>query len=374
MNTQKQQIKVIIGAGYGDEGKGNIAAGFSAKGTIGVMTNGGAQRGHRAVFQGRSHIFHHFFSGTLRGADTYFSERFLLNPMTYVKERRELLLLGIVPNVCIHPKCPVQLPYDMILNQAQSEAEGSRHTCGMGIWESVQRQMNGTMLCYSELRKMKPEEKIRYLQGMRDRTLEKLRSIPGAESWKMIAASDILLQNFLSDLQEMEHTSVMADYDQMKNYSNIVFENGQGLAISWSDESDAVYTTPSDTGLTYAKDIIEASFTDAQVEVCYVTRSYATRHGQGELEGERDLRDLRLNCHKETNLTNDFQGNFRYAPLNTEQMMDRIEKDYVKGAKNIYRRSLAVTHLDEREADSELRKAADLFDQSYWIGNEEGRL
>ena len=50
-----QNVKLIIGANYGDEGKGLATDFFGAQaadsfGTINVLTNGGPQRGHRHPF------------------------------------------------------------------------------------------------------------------------------------------------------------------------------------------------------------------------------------------------------------------------------------------------------------------------------------
>ena len=44
-----------------------------------VCSNGGAQRGHTVLkSDGTRHVFHHFGSGTLNGADTYLPEDFIL--------------------------------------------------------------------------------------------------------------------------------------------------------------------------------------------------------------------------------------------------------------------------------------------------------
>ena len=68
-------IKVIIGASYGDEGKGLatdfFGAGAAGQETINVLTNGGPQRGHTAELgDGRRHVFKHFGAATFRGAPT----------------------------------------------------------------------------------------------------------------------------------------------------------------------------------------------------------------------------------------------------------------------------------------------------------------
>ena len=73
-------IAVVIGANYGDEGKGVItdALAFRRPDAIVVMTNGGAQRGHTVIdpTSKRPHVFHHFGSATFRGCATYFPDTY----------------------------------------------------------------------------------------------------------------------------------------------------------------------------------------------------------------------------------------------------------------------------------------------------------
>ena len=79
------EIKAVIGANWGDEGKGLMTHHFAMesanqnKSTIVVCTNGGAQRGHTVVTpNGLRHVFHHFGSGTFDGADTYLPKDFYI--------------------------------------------------------------------------------------------------------------------------------------------------------------------------------------------------------------------------------------------------------------------------------------------------------
>ena len=83
-------IKIVIGAQYGDEGKGRTVDYFTRECKNGdmavVLTNGGAQRGHTVVKGDKRHIFHHFGSGTMNCADTIISEIFQVNPMVFSTE------------------------------------------------------------------------------------------------------------------------------------------------------------------------------------------------------------------------------------------------------------------------------------------------
>jgi adenylosuccinate synthase len=116
-------IKVVVGSNFGDEGKGLMTDYFCHQATskgencIVVMSNGGSQRGHTVVdADGTRHVFKHFGSGTLTGADTYCADDFILNPMTFCKEYDELQL-KYLPHIYVHPNCKWTTPYDMFINQ-----------------------------------------------------------------------------------------------------------------------------------------------------------------------------------------------------------------------------------------------------------------
>ena len=143
-----RNIKIVIGANFGDEGKGLMTDYFCHQAEqrnencIVVLHNGGAQRGHTVTTPtGIKHIFHHFGSGTFCGADTYCSKDFILNPMIFSQEFDELKVLGYEPKVYIHPLCKITTPFDMILNQIIEEhRSGNRHgSCGVGIYETLLR-------------------------------------------------------------------------------------------------------------------------------------------------------------------------------------------------------------------------------------------
>ena len=103
------KYNIVIGANAGDEGKGTIVARL-AKDTKGkvlnVLTNGGAQRGHSVLTDHGQHIFKHFGSATPFNAYTYFAESFILNPMQFIDELKEIKeLYNSAPghNIYRHP-------------------------------------------------------------------------------------------------------------------------------------------------------------------------------------------------------------------------------------------------------------------------------
>ena len=78
MYNPAQQYDVILGALYGDEGKGKTVEYVCKTKEIGnrivARTGGGHQVGHTCVKDGAYHEFHHFGSGTLIGTPTYWDK------------------------------------------------------------------------------------------------------------------------------------------------------------------------------------------------------------------------------------------------------------------------------------------------------------
>ena len=99
---------VVVGAGYGDEGKGLATDWLCARheaDVLAVRFNGGAQAGHTVQTpDGQRHVFSHFASGTLAGADTYLSRYFVCHPMLFTQEREALREKGFRPRVAIDPQ------------------------------------------------------------------------------------------------------------------------------------------------------------------------------------------------------------------------------------------------------------------------------
>lgn len=362
-------IKVVIGANFGDEGKGLMTDYFchslnqSNYGCIVVLSNGGAQRGHTVTTpDGQSYTFKHFGSGTLEGACTYCMEDYILNPMSFAKEYDELWNLGYKPFLYSHPNCRWSTPFDMIINQlVENIRDGKRHgSCGMGIWETVYRYAKKPCLwTLKEFASLNKDVQVSYLESIRDSyMMDRLKeygitSIPS--EWREIVYSNNLIENFIADIKYMCTHSIAAPYSFLRKFKNVVFENGQGLLL---DQNMIFYgdnTTPSNTGLFNPMKVIDKVFDEknTNLEVCYVSRTYMTRHGVGRFETECDKSLINASMIDENNPTNAFQGCLRYGELIPDQLVKRIQNDLNRC--NIGRfnptTSIAITHTNEHHFD-----------------------
>ena len=351
-------VKVVIGSNFGDEGKGLMTDYFCAEAErrnefcIVALCNGGAQRGHTVVTpDGIRHVFHHFGSGTFTGAATYFGEEYILNPMTFRKEYEELVALGYTPHVYSHWNCRWSTPYDMITNQILEDSRGKNRygSCGMGIWETVLRYRNTTSPSFQQFYNMQKDEQVAFLKRIRDEYTSKrlLKASPEVlKQWEDILESDNLIYNYIDDVRFL-HSHVVFDYGRvLQQYDNVVFENGQGLLLDQRHTQYYDNTTPSNTGIANPHVIIEKFLPDADVEVCYVTRTYMTKHGAGDFERECDKSEINAHIDDKTNITNPYQGTIRYGRLDVGELVERIKEDIGSIDYNV---SLAVTHINELE-------------------------
>lgn len=338
------KARIIIGANLGDEGKGTITARYTKQSegpVLNVLTNGGAQRAHSILTEDGSFTFQHFGSGTYHGADNYFSEYFILNPMQFVKEYDELRFRGVkIGKIYRDPKCMWSTPWDMMANQIIEEMRGkAKHgSCGMGIWETVKRYRRQVCISFDDFLTFDDKDKISYLNSVKG-YYESRRFIP--DHWKEIWNSDGLRDHFIMDCKIMGSATTTILLPEQ--YNEVIFENGQGLMLC-DRGADSPGTTPSFTDSRDAIALIKSEFEEIEdVTVHYVTRSYMTRHGNGHLERECDRKTLSSSVLEDnTNHYNIHQGEFRYAPLNLQGLEQRILND-----KHDYNRVIEVTHCDE---------------------------
>lgn len=339
-----KDIKIVIGANWGDEGKGLMADYFSQKpNSIVVCSNGGAQRGHTVVAPNKiRHVFHHFGSGTFNGASTYLSEDFICNPIIFRQEYNELKHLGYYPNIYINQNCMVTTPYDMMANQIIEENRGkNKHgSCGLGIYETIKRYKAGVTTLYVS-------DYIRdYYLKIFDR-----EGIVLTKKWEDLFNDSGIYDHYLEDWDFMnEVATTISDECFLNEYENIVFEAAQGLLLDQNNLKYYPHLTPSNTGIKNPKKIIENVKwdDDINIETCYVSRTYLTRHGAGQFPSECRKNRINKSMYDKTNVPNPFQDTLRYGTLDLKDLYIRCATDVMNFGD---KKSIAITHCNEYKID-----------------------
>ena len=357
----------VIGAHYGDEGKGQVTAWLcrrlkkeypDAK-VLNVLTNGGCQRGHTVHIAGDKdfrHVFKHFGSGTPYGAHTHFGPEFILNPMQFVKEDEELKNAGFKPVCSCGWHNRVQLPVDIAINQYLEKIRAGKNmehgSVGFGINETIRRYEYGMGMSFVDMVTQAKADDIALSRKLfdlgydyaRERILEELGEdmvLTDFESKYNDYLCHGTIRHYIDDLLSMSqrvrmswHGSVVYDHDFF------VFENGQGLKIGQQRTENFFHCTPSDTGAFSViramqdMNLIGDSANDrTKVETVvpvYVSRTYLTRHGAGSFAvPETDNPPFGENPD-ETNVTNDFQGSIRYAKLSGRVDFNAVLNDILR--------------------------------------------
>ena len=132
-------------------------------------------------------------------------------------------------------------------------------------------------------------------------------------------------------------------------YDYVIFEGAQGLLLDQNNLEYAPHLTPGSTGIKNPMDIIAKR--KADVEVCYVTRTYMTRHGAGRFDTECSKKEINSQITDLTNIPNPYQDTIRYGTLDLVDLKDRIENDSKGFA---VKKSLAVTHCNEYGINEEM--------------------
>lgn len=323
--------QVIIGANYGDEGKGLFTDYFASRHpteALVVRYNGGAQAGHTVVTDdGRRHVFSHFGSGTFADCPTFLSKFFITNPLVFKREYLELRLLGLTPRVAIDAQSLVTTPFDMFINQTIEQRRGKvRHgSCGLGVNETVTRSMSSKHNCIRVLDLLDPNRLVQRLSDLKRTWWHQRLASHGIDQHsqeveRFSSHCDQIMEQFVCDSQEMlQLATIRFDYPVAKQ---IIFEGAQGLMLDEDRIDQYPHVTRSKTGLPNVLHLAH-HFGIKKLNVLYVSRTYLTRHGAGPLSGESDwsLPDL-------TNLPNQFQGTLRFAPLDLNCLQQNIDYDW----------------------------------------------
>lgn len=356
--------RAVIGANYGDEGKGLMTDFFASQSDtpescLVVRFNGGAQAGHTVTTpDGRRHVFSHFGAGSFVGAPTYLSRFFIVNPMVFVKELSELTTVGVSPQVFIDSKAMLTTPVDVLINQIIERRRGAkRHgSCGMGINETVTRCLRSQELLTRMRDIVRPHELASKVRELSNSWLPERLQYLGIDrtsaEWNDVESfktnlNNIVEQYIADSLELLRHVVVASKTPQ---FDNVVFEGAQGLLLDEGRLDQWPHVTRSKTGLANIVNLANQMQVE-HLDITYVTRSYLTRHGAGQLQGEEDL-----SLEDSTNIPNQYQGTIRFAKLGLKTLEDSVQRDLRESAhrlRSTYSASLAVTCLDQMPMPSQ---------------------
>lgn len=341
----------VIGAGFGNEGKGSVVDRLAGPNSIVVRTNGGAGSEHTvATRYGARFEFHHVGAGAFRGAATYLSRYFIHDPMKLDADCIGLRAIGVTPDLFADPAGRLATSLDLILGhmieQVRREFDPA---CGVGVDETIQRHDRFLPLTISDDPKM-VEKHLAAIRadwiprrlvelGIDDRMLDRMATSDC--DWRRHLANIMIDESYIDRLRSAQTRLEFAAPDVCRRFGDIVFENAHGLLLDAENRRFAPYVSPVRTGLTdvvaLAREIGVASLTPH-----YVTRSYMTRLGPGPLPSERSG----MRYPDPTNMDDQKWGDLRFGLLDLDLIGEAIAGDLQAAGPGLALHRMTMTCID----------------------------
>jgi len=275
------QSVVVLGAQWGDEGKGKIVDLLTEKIGAVVRFQGGHNAGHTLVIGGKKTVLHLIPSGILR-ADTLclIGNGVVLSPAALKKEIAELEATGVDvrSRLKISPATPLIMPYHIALDQAREKAAGGKAigTTGRGIGPAYEDKVARRGIRVADLKY--PVELAEKLHSALDYHNFVLTKYLGVEAVDFQQTYDEALA-FGEYVEPMKTDIAGLLHELRKQGKKVMFEGAQGSLLD-IDHGTYPYVTSSNTtvGGALAGTGVGADSIDY---VLGIAKAYATRVGGG---------------------------------------------------------------------------------------------
>ncbi|MGG6296625.1 adenylosuccinate synthase [Leptolyngbya sp. AN02str] len=280
---------VVIGAQWGDEGKGKITDLLSKSADMVVRYQGGVNAGHTVVVQGQTFKLHLIPSGILYpDTECIIGSGTVIDPKVLLQELDQLHALGIsTENLLISEAAHVTMPYHRLIDRASEERRGNHKigTTGRGIGPTYADKSERTGIRVIDL--MDPDgmaKQVRWTTHYKNVILEKLYDLPPLDPEAVIAEYAAYAERLRPHVVD----SSLRIADAVRQKRNILFEGAQGTLLDL-DHGTYPYVTSSNPVAGGA--CIGAGVGPTIIDrVIGVAKAYTTRVGEGpfptELDGE----------------------------------------------------------------------------------------
>jgi len=286
---------VILGAQWGDEGKGKIADHYSAVSDAVVRYQGGENAGHTLLINGKKVVMHLLPSGIVRERPICFlTDSVVISPETLLKEIEMLKAGGYTVNpdrLKISYKAHVTLPYHVKIDLIRElkKVRAKIGTTGRGIGPTYEYKFARRGIRFGDL--IHPsilKEKLEVIIDDRNFYLTKyLEEDP--VNFQEVYEHYLKLGEKVAPY--FDDTSSLIN-NMYKKGKNILFEGAQGVMLD-IDAGTYPYVTSSNT--TPGSACISAGFSPRFFNnIVGVSKAYATRVGEGPMPSELndDIGDL----------------------------------------------------------------------------------
>ncbi|MEB3178593.1 MAG: adenylosuccinate synthase [Nostocaceae cyanobacterium] len=280
---------IVIGAQWGDEGKGKITDLLSRSADVVVRYQGGVNAGHTIVVQGQTFKLHLIPSGILYpDTECIIGCGTVIDPEVLIKELDQLEKFNIsTRNLLISETAHVTMPYHRLIDKASEEKRGNYKigTTGRGIGPTYADKSERTGIRMLDLMDSDGlRDQLQWTIQYKNVILEKLYNLPPLDPQEVI---DQYLK-FAERLRPHVVDTSLKISEAIGQRRNILFEGAQGTLLDL-DHGTYPYVTSSNpvAGGACVGTGVGPTMID---RVIGVAKAYTTRVGEGpfptELHGD----------------------------------------------------------------------------------------
>jgi adenylosuccinate synthase len=272
-------VVIVVGAQWGDEGKGKVVDLLTERAHVVARWGGGANAGHTLVVGGQKYVTHLIPSGILRpGVTCVLGEGMVIDPRMLLEEMatfRKSGLLASDRDLVIAGRAHVVLPHHREIDALREARPGGIGSTKRGIGPTYESKASRTGVRVEDL--IRPDRFRRCLERNLASVTPLLRELgaPAPDPDAIVKEYEAIgreIRPFVRDASRFLH-------DQIKAGKNVLFEGAQGVLLDL-DHGTYPYVTSSSTtaGGACAACGIGPTLVD---EVLGIVKAYATRVGNG---------------------------------------------------------------------------------------------
>lgn len=271
---------IVIGAQWGDEGKGKITDLLSKSADVVVRYQGGVNAGHTVVVKDQTFKLHLIPSGILYPeTECLIGSGTVIDPRELIAELDKLDDLGVTSdNLYISETAHVTMPYHRLIDQATEERRGSQKigTTKRGIGPTYADKSERTGIRICDLMHLDMfKEQLEWTISYKNVVLEKLYNLPPLDPSEVFAEYSAYAERLRPHVVD----SSLHIYNALQKRKNVLFEGAQGTLLDL-DHGTYPYVTSSNPVAGGA--CIGSGIGPTVVDrVIGVAKAYTTRVGEG---------------------------------------------------------------------------------------------
>ena len=277
-------IRAIVGANWGDEGKGKITDMYAADSDLVIRFQGGANAGHTIINDKGRFALHLLPSGVCYSHTVnIIGNGVALNIPSFYNELSALKKLGINPKILISDRAQIVMPYHVLFDQYEEERLGGKQfgstKSGIAPFYSDKYAKNGIQDCdlFDSARLHERIENILPVKNILLRELYHKPELDPDEIYRTLQSYKEMIAPYVAD-------TFHYIYDAVESGKNILLE-GQLGSLKDPDFGIYPFTTSSHTVAGFGA--VGAGIPARKIEkVTTVVKAYSSAVGAGAFVSE----------------------------------------------------------------------------------------